>query len=202
MQLYNGVDSATPGSPLPKGTTLLFGYVGAPDLSGKPDTPHVWTLADWNQYMSPDGDHYGGPNLRVIPVYTHDYPGNPNEDARNAVDACADLGWDLHVGRLIYWDAELLVDEKYTDELAQCIHDRGMRMGKYGSLSTIESDPPVPGGTWFAAWRSEKPTTVPIDKGVAWQWSSPEQNHTPWDMTVARAFVYDNAGRSIRHIDD
>lgn len=201
MNLYNGVDASTPGAPLPKGTHLLFGYVGALDLSGKPDTPHIWTLNDWNQYMHPDGPLYGGPRLRVVPVYTHDYAGDPWQDAANAVEACADLGWDLHKGRLIYWDAELLVDAEYCDKLSHAISTHGMRMGKYGSLSTIERNPPVPGGTWFAEWQDKKPATINPQNGVAWQWSSPEENHTPWDMTVAERFVYDNAGREIRRID-
>lgn len=200
MSLYNGVDISTPGAPLPKGTHLLFGYVGARDLSGRPDTPHIWTLDDWNQYVHPDSPLYGGPRLRVVPVYTHDYAGDPVVDAKNAVDACADLGWALHAGRIIYWDAELLVDESYCDRLSLEISHQGMRMGKYGSLDTIKRNPPVPGGTWFAKWQTEKPPSLPSDLGVAWQWSSPAQNGTPWDMTIADHFVYANAGREIRRI--
>lgn len=200
MELFNGVDSDTPGAPLPKGTSLLFGYVGSTDLAGKPDTPHIWSVEDWNTYMSPDGAHYGGPNLRCIPVYTHDYPGDPIADARNAVDACADLGWAMGEGRLIFWDAELLVDADYCDHLSLEISRQGMRMGKYGSLSTIERDPPVPGGTWFAKWQTEKPVTIPSDLGVAWQWASPVQVPGNWDRTIANRFVYANAGREIRRV--
>lgn len=200
MYLYNGVDTVNPTKPLPKGTNLLFGYVGSVDLSGKPDTPHIWTLDDWNRYMSPDGEHYGGPNLRAVPVYVHDYPGDPVADAQNAVDACADLGWRLDAGRLIYWDAELLVDARYCDALSWEISKRGMRMGKYGSVSAIENDPPTPGGTWFAQWQDNKPTAIPSSLGVAWQWASPAQVPGPWDHTVASHFVYANAGREIRHI--
>jgi hypothetical protein len=201
MTLYNGVDSDTPGSRLPKGTHLLFGYVGATDLSGRPDTPHIWSLDDWNMYMHPDSSLYGGPRLRAIPVYTHDYAGDPVVDAKNATDACRDLGWDMYVGRLLYWDAELLVDEQYTDRLSLEVHNLGMRLGKYGSLSTINRNPPVPGGTWFAQWQDNKPTSIAPQNGVAWQWASPEQVQGAWDLTIADPFVYANAGRNIRRVD-
>lgn len=199
MNLYNGVDASTPGAPLPRGTHLLFGYVGSLELAGKPDTPHIWTVEDWNQYMDPASHLYGGPALRAIPVYTHDYAGDPYEDARNAVNACKALGWDMHIGRLIYWDAELLVDDQYCDQLSLNISSLGMRMGKYGSLSTINRNPPTPGGTWFAHYVDQRPASIPSDNGVAWQWSSPAQNNTPWDMTIADHFVYANAGRGPRH---
>lgn len=201
MTLYNGVDASTPGAPLPKGTTLLFGYIGAKDLSGQPDTPHIWTLTDWNRYLSPEGDLYAGPNVRPVPIYVHDYPGDPIADADNACDAMADLGWAMDLGRLLYWDAELLIDAQYTDALTVQCMKRGARLGKYGSLSTIEHDPPVPGGTWFAAYQDQKPDAVPANLGVAWQWASPTQVGGAWDLTIATSFVYANAGRGIRRIE-
>lgn len=201
MNYYNAVDASHPGAHLPKGTSILFGYIGAMDLSGKPDTPHVWTLTDWNRYLSPHGDLYAGPHVRPVPVYTHDYPGDPARDAQNAVDAMADLGWYDNVGRLLFWDAEALIDPWYTDALAVECMRRGVRLGKYGELSTIESDPPVPGGTWFAKWQDTKPTAIPASLGVAWQWASPTQAGGDWDLSICSPFVYANAGRGVRHIE-
>lgn len=200
MTLYNGVDASTPGAPLPKGTSLLFGYVGAKDLTGRPDTPHIWTLDDWNQYLSPTGTHFAGPWVRAVPIYVHDYPGDPKADANNACDAMADLGWAMNKGRLLYWDAETLIDPWYTEALAiECLN-RGVRLGKYGSISTIELDPPVPGGTWFAEYQTTRPTAIPANLGVAWQWASPAQVGGAWDRTVATSWVYANAGRGPRRV--
>lgn len=201
MSYINGVDASHPGAPLPKGVGILFGYIGAKDLSGQPDTPYVWTLADWNRYLSPVGDLYAGPQVRPVPIYVHDYPGDPVADAQNATDAMADLGWDMDAGRLLYWDAELLIDASYTDALALECMKRGVRLGKYGSLDFIELDPPVPGGTWFAKYQDTKPDAIPANLGVAWQWASPAQVGGAWDLSICTSFVYANAGRGIRQVE-
>lgn len=201
MNYVNGVDASTPGAPLPKGTGILFGYIGAKDLSGQPDTPYIWTLADWNMYLSPTGDLYRGSQVRPVPIYVHDYPGDPVADAQNAVDAMADLGWAMGIGRLLFWDAETLIDPQYTDALAVECMRFGVRLGKYGSLSTIESDPPVPGGTWFAEYQDTKPVAIPANLGVAWQWASPTQVGGAWDLSICNPWVYANAGRGIRQLE-
>lgn len=201
MDYYNGVDNSTPGERIPKGTSILFVYIGAKDLSGQPDTPYIWTLADCNRYLNPRGDLYAGPSLRVVPIYVHDYPGDPVADAQNACDAMADMGWDMDAGRLLYWDAELLVDPAYTDALSMQAMRNGVRLGKYGSLSTINHNPPVPGGTWFAEYVDQKPTVIPPGDGVAWQWASPAQVGGSWDLSICQPFVYANAGRGVRLLE-
>lgn len=201
MTYLNGVDASQPGARLPKGVSILFAYIGAKDLSGQPDTPHIWTVDDCNRYLSPSGDLYGGPQLRIVPIYVHDYPGDPVADAQNACDAMQDMGWAMDRGRLLYWDAETLVDPQYTDALAVQCMKRGVRMGKYGSLDTIEQDPPVPGGTWFAKYQDQKPLVIPANLGVAWQWASPTQVGGDWDLSICQSFVYANAGRGIRRLE-
>src|SRR5215469_6288160 len=148
--LYPGADSAAPGEPLPEGTKILAAYVGAPDLPGQPDARHVWTLPEWDLYFNPGSHLYGGPELRALPVYLHDYPGDPVADAANAADAMADLGWAMDRGRLIAWDAEMLVDPGYAQALADELDKRGARLMKYGPGSTVFRNPAAPGGTWLA----------------------------------------------------
>ena len=196
--LYNGADASTPGAPLPRGTTILFAYIGEASKPGAPDTPHIWTPDDINRYMSPDGDLYGGPYLRVVPIYTKSYADNPVTDAINACDAMSEYGWWMAGGRLLFWDAEALVDPAYTIDLADACYERGVRLGKYGQLSAINHNPPVPGGTWFAEWGNVKPSAIPQQLGVAWQWASPAQVHGAWDRSVCDPFVYHNAGRGPR----
>ena len=196
--LYNAVDAAFPGHALPPLTDILMGYVGAKDLPGPPDTPHIWTKDEWNLYLDPASALYGGPQLRPLPIYTHDFAGDPAQDAENAVDAAVDLGWANTLGRLMLWDAEMLVDKLYTARLNVEVRVRGFRLTKYGSLTTIEQDPPTDGGTIFAAWQKTKPQAIPPGLGVGWQWASPDQVGGFWDLSICSPFVYHNCGFGLR----
>jgi hypothetical protein len=202
MHYHNGVDASTPGARIPKGVTLLSAYIGEAGKPGAPDTPYIWTAGDFNLYLSPDSDLYAGPALRVLPIYTKSYPDDPYTDAQNACDAMRELGWDMSEGRILWWDAEALIDEAYCDHLAHACAAHGARLGKYGQLSTINEDPPVPGGTWFAAWQDTKPTHIPAGVGVMWQWASTVQVGGAWNLSIARDFVYRNAGRGPRRKSD
>lgn len=193
MNLINGADAAYPGNPLPAGTQILAAYVGATDLPGPPDTPHIWTRDEWNQYLDPESALYGGPDLRVLPIYVHDYPGDPAVLAQNAVDAVTDLGWAAGIGRLLVVDLETLVDPAYVSGLNQEVSLRGFRLCKYGSYSTINQNSFVYGGTWGALWVTRKPTILPPGT-VGQQWHPGEL----WDLDVFSPFVYDNCGRGLR----
>lgn len=187
--LYNGVDSATPGHPLPRNTRILCVYIGAKDLPGQPDARHVWTIDEINQYMDPASKLYGGPDLRVLPIFVHDYPGDPATLANNCCDAAVDLGWSNRLGRLLVVDFETLIDPPYVGGVSAQITDRGFRMTKYGSQGTINQNPPVPGGTWMATDSGTRPAVLPADR-VGEQWLFDE----PWDFSVFDQFVYDNCG--------
>ena len=195
---HNGADAKDPGHPLPPGTDLLYVYVAALDMPAVGDPARVWTLDEINQYLDPDSPLYGGPDLRVVPMVVHSYPDDPVAAARNAVDAVRDLGWGPFIGRIIEGDLETLDDPPYVDALAVNVANGGFRLGKYGSLSTVNLNPPVPGGTRFAAWQGTKPAGIPAGLGDAWQWASPAQVGGNWDLTIATEFVYANAGRGPR----
>jgi hypothetical protein len=199
--LHNGADSATPGARLPAGTTILYVYVAAGDLPDPGDARHVWTRPEINQYLNPDSPLYGGPSLRVVPMYVHDFAGNASLDAQNMCDAVSDLGWSNTEGRIIEIDLETLEDPAYVGGLIAPVARLGFRLGKYGSLSTINANPPCPGGTRFAAWQKRKPSSIPAGIGDAWQWATPGQVGGDWDLTVATQFVYDHAGRGLRRIE-
>ncbi len=200
MRLYNMVDASVPGAPLPKGTDILCAYIGDAHEPGAPDTPYIWTPGDCNRYVHPHGDLYRGPHIRIMPIYTKSYADDPISDGINALEAMSAYGWTMGKGRILWWDAELLIDEEYCNALAlHCMRD-GVRLGKYGSASTIEHDPPVPGGTWFAKWQKHRPPAIPRDYGDAWQWASPLQTGGSWDLTIATRFVYEHAGRGPRRI--
>lgn len=193
--LFNGADSAKPGQPLPSNTQILAAYVAAKDLPGQPDEVHTWSLAEWNLYLDPSSELHV-PGLRALPIFVHDFPGDPAVLAQNAVDACLDLGWAGNLGRLLVIDLETLVDPTYVSGLNHEIHARGFRMMKYGSVGFINQNPPVDGGTWMALLQNHKPTILPTDAvGQQWQFGN------VWDLDVFSQFVYDNCGRGIRKVE-
>jgi hypothetical protein len=187
--LINGADSATPGSPLPAGTRILAAYVGLP---GTTDATHVWTRDEWNLYLDPDSKLYGGPELRVLPIFVHDFPGDPVALANDACNAAEALGWSHKLGRLLCVDLETLVDDAYVTGLNRAISQHGFKMMKYGSPSTINQNPPVHGGSWMALLQARRPSLLPAGTvGDQWQWGT-------WDLSVWSPFVYENCGRGMR----
>lgn len=191
--LLNGADSARPGQLLPPGISILCGYIGAKDLPGQPDAVRVWTLEEWNLYLDPYSPLFGGPQLRVLPIFVHDYPGDPVQLANNACDALVDLGWSDKLGRLVYLDIETLIQPVYVAGVAAQMASRGFNMGKYGSAGTINANPRVPGGTWMATDTKARPVTLPPGC-VGDQWLFGE----PWDYSVFSPFVYANCGEGQR----
>lgn len=186
MTLYNGVDGAYPGAPLPPGVTILAGYVGEPGEPGVPDTPHIWLPGEWNLYVQ---QH---PELRLLPIYTHSYPGDPAADASNAVNAVLELGWAPGIGRLIAIDLETLVDVQYVEELGAQLVNRGFRGMPYGSAYYVNQNPPL-AGRWVAQLTRYRPTMLPGPAiGVQWRFGA------SWDDDVFSQVVYDNCGRGLR----
>lgn len=193
MMLHAGADSATPGKPLPPGTTILAAYVGAPDLPARPDAKHVWTPDEWNLYLDPASPLYGGPELRALPIFVHDFAGDPIAIADNAADALLDLGWGTGIGRLVYLDLETLVNALLVDGVERRLHHRGFVLGKYGSQGTINRNPPVPGGTWMATDSKVPPLALPEDRvGDQWLFGP------VWDLTGFSKFVYAGCGQGPR----
>jgi hypothetical protein len=193
--LYKGVDASKPGHPLPPGTSIVAGYVGAPELQGIPDTPHIWTRDEWNMYLDPLGQFYGGPAIRALPIYTHDYGGDPVIDARNAIDAMLDLGW--HEGmRLLAWDSEFLIDQAYEEGLAaELWKQEGWGLLPYGVARTITQviAPPHSPGVWAAALQSTEPRSLPAH-WAGWQWAF----GNTWDLDMFDQAVYIGCGKGSR----
>lgn len=190
VPLYNGADAAFPGEPLPPGTQLLSAYVGLPGV-GRPDTPHVWTADEWNGYIR------STPNLRVLPIYVHDYDnGDPIGDADNAVQAVLNLGWAPNMPgtsrRIIFLDYEILVDPDYVAAMERRVYDRGFRPVPYGSSYFVRQNP-APYGYWDANYTFHRPTQLPPGSvGVQYEPGT-------WDLSVFGQLAWDGAGRGLRH---
>ena len=181
MTLYKGVDGAYPGTALPPGALIVAGYVGEEDLPGPPDTPHIWTTDEWNMYASL-------PSVRLLPIYTHSYPGDPYVDADNAVDAVLELGWKPRIGRLIAIDLEILVDPPYVRSFGERLTYRGFTGMPYGSAYYVDQNPAL-AGRWVAAYTRYPPTVLPSG-AMGIQWAA----GTRWDSDLFSQFVYDNCG--------
>lgn len=191
--LYPGVDGVSPGAPLPAGTKILVVYIGARDLPDPPDALHVWTIAECNLYLDPASSLYGGPDLRILPVFVHDFASPAGLVAANMADAALDMGWAPRIGRIIYLDLETLVQPVFVAAVGAELARLGFVLGKYGSSGYVNQNPPVPGGTWMALLQSRQPRALPPGTvGQQWRFGS------PWDSDMFSQFVYDNCGRGMR----
>jgi hypothetical protein len=191
MTLYHGADASEPEIALPNGYRIVAGYIGALDLPGPPDTPHIWTVQEWNRFLDQAG------NVRALPIYTHDYPGNPSQDAQNADDAATDLGWDPDNGsRIMAWDSEFLSDNTYCAGLKRALNVRGWR------LMTYERTPlqdPATDLRWI--FNIQAPFTKPPSKlpagadGLQWSFAG------KWDLDIFSQTVFDGCGIGPRHVN-
>ena len=192
-KLYKGADASTPKAALPSGYLIVAGYVGAPELPGQPDTPHVWTAAEWNQYLDPASPLYV-PGCRALPIYTHDYPGDPVQDAANAMDAAADLGWDADRGsRVMAWDSEFLSDPGYCAGLRRALNLGGWLLMTYEK--TALQDPPTDLRWLFhiQGLHSPPPRSLPAGAdGLQWTFAG------AWDLDLFSQRVYDLCGQGPR----
>lgn len=197
MTLISGADSSAGGTPFPypgTGPRVLAAYVGARDLPGPPDTPHIWTLDEWNRYI-PTNNH-GDPDIdfRLLPLYVHDFPGNAVDDANNMCDAIEDLGWKPNVGRLVCLDIETLVDPPYVSAVHTIVIKRGFRMLVYGSLHYLVQNPPCD-GRFAALLTKNHPRALPAGQHVvAQQWQFGDH----WDLDVFSEYVWNNCGHGFR----
>ena len=189
MTLYHGADASRPGAVLPSNVQILAAYVGIPGKYG-PDTPHIWSGTEWNEYISEQ------PSLRVLPIYTHNFPGDPANDALDAVDAIKSLGWAAHLegdqNRILAVDLEILVDPAYVNPLFNTIKTSGFSPMPYGSDAFVRQNPSGI-GYWSALLMSHAPSVLPPGtRGIQWQWGN------TWDLNVFDERVYLGCGRGLR----
>jgi hypothetical protein len=192
--LYPGVCAAYPGAQLPKGTKILAGYVGIPGQgNASPDTPNIWSAAEWNHYAEAD------PDLRLLPIFVHNYAdGQPEVDGANAVAAVAELGWSTaltgEAERIIVIDAETLVDYEYFGAMGEAISRAGFRPVIYGSASTVRGNPAF-GGYWMADFNNTHAPTALASGNLGVQWKPGGS----WNLSVFSQDMYFGCGHGPRH---
>lgn len=128
-----GYDAAwAPGSP-PPGDQVVMGYGGG-------DTPHVWSLTDWNSQ----------PARFRLPIWTRDNPAGHN----GAAEARAFLAYLDSVGAprgiLTVLDYETAVDAAFVTAFDGVMVAAGDKVALYGSKSTLFQNP-KPSGGYFPA---------------------------------------------------
>jgi hypothetical protein len=191
--LYSGVDASQPPGTLPAWhVDIICGYVGDASLPGPPDTPHIWTPAEWNTLYEQSGGR-----VRMLPIYVHNYPGDPKQDAANAVAAARALGWAPNLAgtsrRIIALDLETMVDRTYVAMLETYVWDAGFAAMPYGSNYYVLQNPPGV-GYWVADLVTRAPRYLGAQvQGVQWQWGA------VWDRSVFSQRVWDGCGVGPRH---
>jgi|SRR5215469_9226375 len=185
MVLYNGADASRPDvATLPSGTQIICGYVGG-------DTPHVWTLDEWNEFLEVDSA------VRFLPIYVDSNASfNSGTDlAKAAVNAVKERGWAPFQAnrRVIVIDCEENTNYEYYSEASDAIWTAGFVMVQYRSSGSVGNDQQSPPDlTWVAVPGQPKPKAQ-IWAGYQYHWGK------EWDLDTFTQYVYDGCGRGLRH---
>lgn len=126
------VDAAYPNPQMPK-VQVLAAYMGG-------DTPHVWTLSEWNAQSE----------ARRLPIWVRSNPGQVN--VQN--DIVQIMNWindyQFPKGVTIALDLETAVDANYVSAVDKAVVQSGRLLMKYGSHDYIYQNPPTSGGVWVS----------------------------------------------------
>jgi hypothetical protein len=144
MTLARMFDAAfPPAEPFP-GCEAVAGYVGG-------NTPHVWTLEEWQRFA----------NLRQLPIWVRDTRTGALSAASQgmkAAEAAIGLGWKPHAHnrRAIVLDLETAIVPEWVKAFADVLHLNGFSCWPYGSADFIFNDP-TEDGYWVASYPGPGP---------------------------------------------
>jgi hypothetical protein len=177
--LYKVFDAAFPPAAAPPGAQAVLGYLGR-----EGQTPHVWTLPEWQRFG----------HLRQFPAWVPDFTRDPGAEADSAANAAMALGWAPHqsLPRAIVIDMETSVRRAWYAAIAARIGFRGFTPVAYGSLSTIFGN--AASNNWVAAWDG-----IPVEQ------PGQDINGTQYaaggavDWSVIDSWLWDRAGEGPRH---
>lgn len=163
------VDASNPPPKKPSRANAIAGYIGG-------DTPHVWTVAQWNAIG----------RCRKLPIYVRSNPAqhNPVDDALEALRMLYVL--KVPRGSAVALDLETAVDEVYVSGFVSVLHFYGYRVWVYGSLSTVFHNPP--GNGYWVAHYDNKVTMPRHAHVVAKQYASGTQ--FDWSSVKLAPFFY------------
>jgi peptidoglycan hydrolase-like protein with peptidoglycan-binding domain len=137
MTFLTFYDSAYPPANPPAGMDGVGGYIGG-------DTPHVWSLADWNSQK-----------VRYrLPIFVRSNPGgaSANVDVGAALTQLRAIG--APKGILVAWDMETAADAAYIKAVYNLMTADGYTLIVYGSQSSVFGNENPNGLYWGADWTS------------------------------------------------
>ncbi len=181
--LYRGYDASIPPASAPDHSQFALGYLGG-------NTPHVWTLEEWNEASNHGEIPVGG-------IWTVDFTGNPYEQADAAVKAAMGLGWAYDGHRLIVLDSEVSQNVAFIRTMAKVIKRHRFVPVDYRSYDAIIA---APSGLYeyIARWNetagpfTSNAIAFQIQADVPWQ-------YTMVDIDVADHVFYNLLGVRERH---
>jgi hypothetical protein len=137
----------------------IAGYIGG-------NTPHVWTVAEWEDQTAKSGARFW------LPIYVRSNPGShdPFNDAAIACNWLLNRG--MPEGMTLALDYETAVNANYLEEFDGVVSRAGWRVAVYGSISTVRKNPEPSGGYWIADWTG-RPHIVPGSVATQWSGSGP-----------------------------
>jgi hypothetical protein len=159
-----------PAAPYP-GCGAVAGYIGG-------NTPHVWTLNEWNLASS-------GGQLPQLPIWVGYEETDPVGHAKEAAAAATGLGWapfhgpkDGSTWRAIVADVEDVAETAWLTAFGTALRAEGYLCWPYMSADVLSSDPPGY-QVWLARWDGQ--ASVPaIHNVVAHQFA----HDLPWRSTT------------------
>ena len=163
---------------------------GPRQLRLSPDTPNVWSAAEWNQYAEPD------PDLRLLPIYVHNYAdGQPEVDAANAgggggraglVAGAAGRGRTHHRDRRRNADRLRVLSAAMGETIQRAHFPPGdLRVGGDGARQPL-----VPAGYFMADYNNAHAPTALSPGVLGMQWKP----GPPWDFSVFSQDMYFGCG--------
>jgi hypothetical protein len=177
--LYKCFDAAFPPETAPPGAQAVLGYLGR-----EGQTPHVWTLAEWQRFG----------HLRQFPAWVPDLGRAPGIEADLAVAAAAALGWAPHQPdpRVIVIDMETSIEPAWYNTAAGRIIWHGYTPVAYGSLSTVLQNAAL--DVWAADW-NDLPRLQPGQTIHGTQYAA----GGAVDWSVIDSWLWDRGGEGPRH---
>ncbi len=187
MTLYRMFDASTPPAEPYPGCAAVAGYIGG-------NTPHVWTLAEWQRFAA----------LRQLPIWVAGLGAGSKSSVQQGAEAvrkALSLGWRAHAHdrRAIVCDMETAVNPAFLAGFAAVLHSSGFSCWPYGSQAFIFNDP-AEDGYWVASYPGPGPNLAfPGERAVAHQYAA----EVPWqggavDLSVVSGSGLAHLGRGPR----
>ena len=185
MGLYRMFDAAYPPvQPFP-GCQAVAGYIGG-------NTPHVWTLAEWQRFAG----------LVQFPIWTGYQRTNGAADGQAAAQLMHQLGWNpgSPYRRAVILDMEDEPNGAYGDGFGSAVWAAGYQTFVYEDLARLLAGGNPPKEGYLVADWTNVPSIPPYDNVVGCQYAG----NVPWeggavDLSVITDQMLAHGGTGGRH---